>query len=581
MLINYSRLFIVESRTTYNWLLQNSIVDEFVSFYDLERIIKSVDPGKYKFPLTNSKIDSIVSIPKPENINLTVAESKKDFFKNFIQQVDNWLKWFDEFLGLFQDIINWLKKSGVENSDDLYNKIHAIKTNRSMSIIEIKENIQKVIDILRSVDDLQRLCHLFDCLQSFKVIRDGALMLPEQWKNFQSNLIQLHPNNKFQVAARAVHKHLIDIDDRRIVRWSIICDQHECNITVSFQINDSQESHVLFNQEDAPINKKILRGEFKSLKKGYLIIHIDNKNRYTPRTIRYEILPIPTQTCHLFHGIFTICFRQFFEEPNQLVKIADMNRTTRKTFSFIDTLLSGEIKLHEIQGLQTVFYDKNINVREEVRQLFVNRSISNNQTTDQLNDREIEQVCEWLQTYQYYSHTDSIINCIQKFNIIKNDGEHGESMNGLQQLNIDTNSSLKRMSETYNELRERFQKLTNHHLQLIKTMTICSNVVQQMSKSDLYSAQGLRRFQELKDNLTAQFQLQERNNMILNSWIITHTLCAPFVYQVNTIEEFINSVSRLSNIDEHSLEHIKSKYITVVFQKTSRLNCLFIYSSCQ
>jgi len=37
---------------------------------------------------------------------------------------------------------------------------------------------------------------------------------------------------------------------------------------------------------------------------------------------------------------------------------------------------------------------------------------------------------------------NSIINCIQKFNIIKNDGEHGESMNGLQQLNIDTNSSL-------------------------------------------------------------------------------------------------------------------------------------------
>ena len=86
-----------------------------------------------------------------------------------------------------------------------------------------------------------------------------------------------------------------------------------------------------------------------------------------------------------------------------------------------------------------------------------------------------------------------------------------------------------------------------------------NNVVQMMKKFDLYSTHGLRRFQELRDNLTTQFQLQERNNMILNSWIVTYALCEPFVLQAKNLEEFVANLARLSNIDESSLEHIKGK----------------------
>ncbi|CAF1222260.1 unnamed protein product [Adineta steineri] len=204
-----------------------------------------------------------------------------------------------------------------------------------------------------------------------------------------------------------------------------------------------------------------------------------------------------------------------------------------------------------------------MNIREEVQKLFANRSTINNKqetvTTVMLNiasDQEIEQVCEWLKTYQCCSYVNIIIDCVQKFNVISND-DNDESLDYLQQLALNTNCSLKEISQTNIDLYQRFQKLTSQHLQLIKTFGECSNVVQMMKQSDLYSIHGLRRFQELRDNLTTQFQLQERNSMILNSWIITYALCKPFVFQVNTLEEFVDKLAQLANIDESSLEHIK------------------------
>jgi len=80
-----------------------------------------------------------------------------------------------------------------------------------------------------------------------------------------------------------------------------------------------------------------------------------------------------------------------------------------------------------------------------------------------------------------------------------------------------------------------------------------------MKKSDLYSPHGRRRFQELRDNLTTQFQLQERNNMILNSWIIAYELCEPFVLKAKNFDEFIDRIARLLNFEENSVKHMQSK----------------------
>ncbi|CAF4661652.1 unnamed protein product, partial [Rotaria magnacalcarata] len=65
----------------------------------------------------------------------------------------------------------------------------------------------------------------------------------------------------------------------------------------------------------------------------------------------------------------------------------------------------------------------------------------------------------------------------------------------------DENCSLKEITQTYEIVKRQFQNLSSQHLQLIKTSLECSNTVQMMKKSDLYSPHGRRRFQELRDNL--------------------------------------------------------------------------------
>ncbi|CAF3459593.1 unnamed protein product, partial [Rotaria sp. Silwood2] len=78
-------------------------------------------------------------------------------------------------------------------------------------------------------------------------------------------------------------------------------------------------------------------------------------------------------------------------------------------------------------------------------------------------------------------------------------------------------------------------------------------------KANLYSQQGRRRFRELQDNLTTQFQLQELNNMVLNSWIITYSLIEPFMFQARNFDDFIHRVAQIKNLEGSSLNHIKGK----------------------
>ena len=57
----------------------------------------------------------------------------------------------------------------------------------------------------------------------------------------------------------------------------------------------------------------------------------------------------------------------------------------------------------------------------------------------------------------------------------------------------------------------------------------------------------------------SDFQLQELNNMILNSWIITYTLIEPFIFKAKNFDDFVQRFSQITNLDESSLNHIKGK----------------------
>jgi hypothetical protein len=101
-------------------------------------------------------------------------------------------------------------------------------------------------------------------------------------------------------------------------------------------------------------------------------------------------------------------------------------------------------------------------------------------------------------------------------------------------------------------------------------------VVKMMKTSNLYANQERYRFQELRDNLTTQFQLQERNNMILNSLIVTYVLCEPFATKAESFAEFANRLAQLSNVDDNSLKHIKGSIFEIHLLIS---NCLLLSSS--
>ena len=495
---------------------------------------------------------------KPNDINIAEIDSKIEYFYGFIKQVKTWIEWFDRFIDIFQYIIEWFKTWKMEGAEQLFTEIQTTKTDSTITVLKIKLIVQKVLKILNPFKNLERLCDLFNCMQSFIIVDPGTLSDRDQVRPYITQLKSSYSNNTFTVDQKSQEEKCFSINDRQHVHWSIASAQHQCNVKIEYRINGSlTEYYELFNKKDVPLDNRLLQGKFQTQRGGEFVITIDNKTIHNPRTIWYRLTQTSLSTCHLFHGIFNMYLRNCLTQSSQSIKEKDLSKITEQVFAFIDKVLKGETTLEEMDQLKTVFHDKNINVRDEVQKLYTNQSIGN---TTKDNEQQIDQVCEWLRTYQVYSHLSIIIDCVRKFNIISTNDENDESMDSLQGMTIEDDCSLKDMSKTYKELYHRFQKLSNHHLQLIKVINECPNVVQMMEKFDLYSPNGLRRFQELRDNLTTQFQLQERNNMILNSWIMSYTLCKPFVDRVESLEEFINNLSQLSNIDESSLGHIRSKF---------------------
>jgi hypothetical protein len=538
----------------YLQLSNKSIADHFLPDINLRNIIAAENPQQYKFPITTLQIDKIVSIKKPDDIDMTEIDSKEQYFHRFIQQVNAWFQWFDRFIDIFQYIIEWFKIWKMDGAEQLFIDIQAIRNDPTMTVSKIKTIIQRILKVLKSIKDLERLCDLLNCLQSFEIVGDTTLSNRDQLKSYITGLKNSHPSNTFTVNPKRQEEKSLPIKNRQHVHWSLACTQHHCNIKIEYRINGSDnQSHELFCKKDVPLDTQYLQGEFKTQRDGHFVITIDNQNAQVQRIIWYRLIQTNLSTCHLFQGIFNMYYRKYFLQSSQLIKESELGPLISQVFLFIDKLLKGDTTLEEMNDLKTVFHDKNINVREEVQKLFTN------QKSEETNNQQIEQVCEWLRTYQVYSHLSIIIDCVRKFNIIFNSDENDESIDHLQDMIINTDCSLKDMSKTYQDLYQRFQKLSNHHLQLIKLIVECSNVIRIMERFDLYSTHGLRRFQELRDNLTTQFQLQERNNIILNSWIVTYTLCEPFIRQVDNLEQFVDNLSRLSNIDESSLEHIKSK----------------------
>jgi hypothetical protein len=318
----------------------------------------------------------------------------------------------------------------------------------------------------------------------------------------------------------------------------------------------------LFKQSDTHIDKYVLQGEFETQRSGRLEIFIDLTTQYSPRTIWTHCKQKPLSASNLFHGIFNMLYRKRYGESFPTSKATQLSQVLNEAFKFIDDLFNGSIRLQDMTDLKTVFCDKNIHVQEEVQRLFTYRlletSVQQQLTTANMpTEQNISQVCEWLRIYQYYSYINIILDCIAKFEILKNDDDDQLIVN-LKELS-NKNCSLKEITDGGKILLQKFKTLKSQHLQLIKITSECSVVIQIMKDFNLYTVKGRRRFQELQDNLTTQFQLQERNSTLLNSWIIVHALCEPFTLKAKTLDEFIARLAGLSQFEESSLAHMRGK----------------------
>jgi hypothetical protein len=542
-------------------LLKESIVDCVIAHWDIDSIIKSVNPQTYKFLRVPANLISLLD-PAPDDINTNIDDSRVIYYRKFLAQVNNWMLWYDKMTTILIPVFHWLKCLDVENAISLYADLCRSRDKSKVTMTDLGRLVQKTFTIIQPFKDLQRLCSMLNCLVSFQILNQTKINQQNLSPKFIVEVKRFHPNSFFEILARQSASQVIKIQERQRIQFFIASEQLEINVKVTFTSDDNpEEMEVLFQGDKVAVDKHTLEGEFETLKSGILTIEVKNEQGGAQRKVWFRVKQTSLSKSHIFEGIFSMIYSSACGANGRLASEKDVATVLESAFHFVDSLLDGQIKLKDMIDLKAMFRNRNINVRDEVKKLFSHRSKANHREgrviTAEGTEEDIEQVCEWLQIYQYYSYISIIITCVQKFNIIS-DVNTDQTIDSIKNLS-DENCSLKDITENYRNLKQRFQHLTSQHLQLIKTASDCPNVIEMMTQADLYTTHGRRRFQELRDNLTTQFQLQERNNMILNSWIIIYGYCEPFTMKAQTLEEFIDSVAKLPYFEDIPETHMQSK----------------------
>ena len=553
-------------RSTYLASSGSSNISYFSRTMDLDRMLTYLKSPQWSFPKNASMVDSILGKSAPNDIPVESIASQEACFKACIEKGHEWIDWFDRFFGVFEYPLEWCEEHKVDKAHELFVELNALRSNPTISLLQMKSTGEKILKLFKPLNQLRRLCHLFNCFITFKTIEAGAIDRPHDRQQFILDSKESQRENKFEFGKDGGAGKLVLVNGRQHVHWLIASEKNTCDVKIEFITYDDQR-HLLFEGQNIRIHERLLDGKFETQKAGSLIIAIETQHRNVRETIWYRIKSTNFSKCHLFNGIFDICYQNHCQQPNQIIDENRLNDILNETFSFIDKLLDGTQNMKDMAGLRTTFCNKNIVVQEEIRRLFTNRldtkTLDDPNSNKNPTDYDIQRVCGWLQIYQYYSHINNIIDCIERFDILSQNSDD-KSIDNLKRLCSNENKDFD-ITKVHEILQERLKSLSSTHLQLIRTVLECADVIKMMKDSQLYSDEGRHRFQELRDNLTTQLQLQERNNMILNSLIVTYVLCEPFVLKARNFAEFISRVAQLSNVDENSLKHLKGKFMFEIF----------------
>lgn len=506
-----------------------------------------------------------MSLNTPDDLNITGIEINDESFRSFTKQVGQWVSWFEQFFDIFHYIIEWLRNFHIDGIAEL---CFAIKNNRNKNtttVIEMTKTVEKIMEFLVPMNNLERLCQILNCLTPFKVIEKSIADQNQNSKEYIQELKRFHRHNSFVVDSRVNISQKYSIDNRQNIRWSLASEKQLCDINVWFKRMGSLDNGIpLFAKKDYPIDRFVLHGEFETLYPGELIIEIINQ-RYNPRTIWYDIKQNDLPVSCLFQGIVRSSYAKEIarREPLDIAEFTDKLDNT--IFPFIDRILDENTGLTQMTGLEDIFCSRSIDIPFEVAKLYTNRLANINQKPT---EEQIAQVCEKLKIFQYYSHIKIIIDCITKFDIISN-ATNINTIDRLKELSNKEEFTLEKISQVCGISAEKFRDISSKHLDLIKTANECSTIIEMMREFDLYSVDGRHRFQELRDNLTIQFQLQERNDIMLNSFIVTYALCEPFVLKATTLKTFVDRVIDVSKFDTSSLKHMIGKISCATYSVTS------------
>ncbi|CAF1064818.1 unnamed protein product [Adineta steineri] len=552
-------LLLRASPLTYQNLSKTLIAPRLFSLIDFNEILSQGDHFEQRFINIPSEISMIISKQPPHDFINLKMEPNVQSFCDFVKLVNEWIAWFQQFFDIFQYVIEWLRTFHVDGAAELNFAINSSRNKRTAQVSEMKKTANKIMTMLQSIKCLKQLCHILNCSVPLKVIERSTKYEAQDAKKFIQDLKRLNASNSFLVDSGEIIFKRCEISNRQHVYWSLASENWSCDASIWFQRGDSlDDANLLFCEENIPTDKFVYHGEFETLYSGQLIIQITNK-KHNPRSVWYQVKQNDLPACHLFDGITQLCYNDDRAQKERIAIRDFADKLDNSVFPYVEQLLDGKIKLSDMAELEKIFCGENIHISHEVTTLLTNRLINDGQhpvTTMANNKLPNEQICKRLQIFQYYSHIKVILDCIKKFDIISNTDGNNE-LDELKQLSSKQDCSLENICQDHGVLTQEFQNISSKHLDLIKIANECPNIIELMKEFDLYSDKGRQKFQELRDNLTIQFQLQERNNIMLNSFIITYTLCEPFVLKAKTLKEFVSHIVNLVNFDTHSLRHMK------------------------
>ncbi|CAF1507160.1 unnamed protein product, partial [Didymodactylos carnosus] len=181
---------------------------------------------EHKIPTTIPIIDEILThLQKPNDIRLPHN------LADFIDQVFEWIQWFDGFISTFQPIIAWLKIYEVVDMDFLLISLKELEEN-DMELVFVKSLVKNLLDKLIPLSShLQRLCRLLSCPTSFTITNQDAINLNRNAQEFIREIKQSSSVNTFEVGQKSIGEKLIKISGRQLIQWSLACKNYPCIIS--------------------------------------------------------------------------------------------------------------------------------------------------------------------------------------------------------------------------------------------------------------------------------------------------------------------------------------------------------------